>query len=76
VKLSKIMDGESNYLWSPAVAADQPDLLLAKPIHQDPAMPAWTHGLKPVVFGDLGSYVWICIVTRGQNGGGIQLDFR
>lgn len=54
--IRKLKDSDNQYLWQPGLQADQPDLLLGKPVIASTAMPAMTTGLDSVSFGDLSSY--------------------
>ena len=57
--LAKLKDGESRYIWQPAVALGQPDMLLGHPVHMSEYAPnTYTTGLYAAVFGDF-RYYWI-----------------
>lgn len=50
--LSKLKDGDDNYLWRESVIAGQPATLLGRPVEFDEGMPSATAGLTPIAFGD------------------------
>lgn len=54
----KLKSSDNQYIWQPGLQAGQPDVLLGRPLHIDPDMPAATTGLKSVLFGDFSKY-WI-----------------
>ena len=54
--LVRTKSGDGDYLWSPAVAAGQPDTLLGKPVYEEADFPTLPTGNAPVVFGDLGNH--------------------
>jgi HK97 family phage major capsid protein len=60
--LRKVKDGQQQYIWSPALTADTPDLLLGKPVFTDPNMAAPALNAKSVLFGDVSRY-WVRIVN-------------
>ena len=60
--LRKIKDSNQQYIWSPAVTADAPDMLLGKPIFTDPYMATPALGAKSVLFGDVSRY-WVRMVN-------------
>jgi HK97 family phage major capsid protein len=56
--LRKIKDGNSNYIWQPAVTAGQPDMILNRPYKTSIYAPELAAGNVPLLFGDF-SYYWI-----------------
>ena len=57
-------DQNNQYLWQPSYQAGQPEMLLGKPIIEDPFMPAVAGSAYPIIYGDLrASYL---IVDRQQ----------
>jgi HK97 family phage major capsid protein len=67
-KMRQLQSSGGYYIFSPAVSADQRDLILGYPMHENPHMASTGTGNKSVVFGDLKSYM-VRIA-----GGGLQLD--
>jgi len=58
-KAAKLKDGEGQYLWQPSKSADEPDLLLGRPLLESEYVPnTFTTGQYVGLFGDL-SYYWI-----------------
>lgn len=58
-QLSKLKDGDGQYLWRPSVLADEPDMLLGRPINISEYAPnTFTTGLYVGIIGDF-SYYWI-----------------
>jgi len=55
--LRKLKDGNSNYIWQASVIAGTPDTIEGKPVRTDPYMPVMGANAKPLLFGDLASYV-------------------
>ncbi|WP_461634494.1 phage major capsid protein [Glutamicibacter soli] len=55
--LRKLKDGNGNYIWQNSVIAGTPDTIEGKPVRTDPFMPAIGADAKPLLFGDLASYV-------------------
>ncbi|ASN39003.1 phage major capsid protein [Arthrobacter sp. 7749] len=55
--LRKLKDGNNNYIWQASVMAGTPDMIEGKPVRTDPYMPAMAANAKPLLFGDLASYV-------------------
>lgn len=55
--LRKLKDGNQNYIWQASVIAGTPDTIEGKPVRTDPYMPAMGASTKPLLFGDLASYV-------------------
>lgn len=62
-----LKDGQGNYLWRPGLTEGAPDVLLGRPVHTDPDMPAMAANAKSVLFGDFSNYV-----IRDVQGVGIQ----
>lgn len=56
-RLRKMVDTTNQPLWQPAVIAGQPDLLLGKPITENPHMADIGAGTLPVIAGDFGSFL-------------------
>lgn len=57
--LSKIKDGDGNYIWQPALVAGQPDMLMGNGLLESEYVPStFTTGLYVGLYGDL-SYYWI-----------------
>lgn len=52
----KLKDTTNQYVWQAGLQAGQPDVLLGKPVHADPDMPAATLGLVSALFGDFSYY--------------------
>jgi HK97 family phage major capsid protein len=63
----KLKDGQGQYLFSPAVSAEQYDLLLGYPIFENPTMANAGTAIKSVLFGHLPSYFVRSV-------GGLKLD--
>lgn len=60
--IRKLKDSANMPVWQPSVQADQPDMLLGKPIHGDAFLDAPAAGTKyPLLFGDY-SRVWVRMV--------------
>lgn len=55
--LRKLKDGNDNYIWQASVIAGTPDMIEGKPVRTDPYMPAIAASAKPLLFGDLASYI-------------------
>ncbi|WP_411732181.1 phage major capsid protein [Paeniglutamicibacter sp.] len=55
--LRKLKDGNNNYIWQSSVIAGTPDTIEGKPVRSDPFMPVMAANAKPLLFGDLASYV-------------------
>ncbi|WP_313812369.1 phage major capsid protein [Glutamicibacter sp.] len=55
--LRKLKDGNDNYIWQASVIAGTPDMIEGKPVRTDPFMPVMGANAKPLLFGDLASYV-------------------
>lgn len=56
-RLRKMVDTTGQPLWQPAVIQGQPDLLLGKPIEENPHMADIGAGTLPVIAGDFGSFL-------------------
>jgi len=67
-KMRTLQSTGGYYIFSPAVSADQKDLLMGYPVYENPAMAATATSAKSVLFGNLSSFM-VRIA-----GGGIQLD--
>ena len=52
----KLKDTAGNYVFQPALSMESPDMLLGKPIYENPSMVDVATGTKSVVFGHLPSY--------------------
>jgi HK97 family phage major capsid protein len=58
-QISKLKDGEGQYLWQPGLQADTPDMLLGRPVMMSEYVPnTFTSGLYVGIFGDFSHY-WI-----------------
>lgn len=55
--LRKLKDGNGNYIWQSSVIPGTPDMIEGKPVRADPFMPVMGANAKPLLFGDLASYV-------------------
>ncbi|MHC6176235.1 phage major capsid protein [Glutamicibacter sp. X7] len=55
--LRKLKDANDNYIWQASVIAGTPDTIEGKPVRTDPFMPVMGANAKPLLFGDLASYV-------------------
>ncbi|CAO4173697.1 Phage major capsid protein, HK97 family [Methylorubrum populi] len=51
-KVSKLKDGQGNYLWQPSFIAGQPPTLIGKPVYFEESMPDVAAGALPIAFGD------------------------
>ncbi len=51
-RIAKIKDADGRPIWREALTADQPALLLGRPVEIDEAMPAPTAGNLAIAFGD------------------------
>lgn len=51
-----LKDTNNQYLWQPGLQADQPDVLLGRPVRIDPNVPAIGVSARSIVFGDVGGY--------------------
>ena len=54
--IRKLKGTDGQYLWQPGLQANEPDLLLSKPIIKDPNFAATGLNNKSIVFGDLSQY--------------------
>ena len=62
--IRKLKNGTTgDYMWQPGLQANQPDLLLGRPVYTSSYMPTIAAGEKVILFGDI-SYYYI-----GQRGG-------
>ena len=66
-RVRKLKDSAGNYVFQPGLSLDSPDMLLGKPIFENPSMSEATTGLKSVIVGHLPSYYVRSV-------GGIKLD--
>jgi len=66
-RVRKLKDTAGNYVFQPSLAMDSPDMLLGKPIYENPSMAEATTGTKSVIVGHLPSYYVRSV-------GGIKLD--
>jgi HK97 family phage major capsid protein len=66
-RVRKLQDTAGNYVFQPSLAMDSPDMLLGKPIYENPSMAEATTGTKSVIVGHLPSYYVRSV-------GGIKLD--
>ena len=63
LQIMMLKDGQSNYIWKPALDVGKPDTILGHPIYTSGFMPTIAAGKKVMVFGDF-SYYWIA--DRGE----------
>ena len=63
----KLKDTAGNYVFQPSLAMDSPDMLLGKPIYENPSMVDVATGTKSVIVGHLPSYYVRTV-------GGLRLD--
>jgi len=63
----KLKDTAGNYVFQPSLSMDSPDMLLGKPIYENPSMAEATTGTKSVIVGHLPSYYVRSV-------GGLKLD--
>lgn len=63
----KLKDSAGNYVFQPSLAMDSPDMLLGKPIYENPNMVDVATGTKSVIVGHLPSYFVRTV-------GGLRLD--
>ena len=63
----KLKDTAGNYVFQPALSMDSPDMLLGKPIYENPSMVDVATGTKSVIVGHLPSYYVRTV-------GGLKLD--
>ncbi|CAB4173463.1 COG4653 Predicted phage phi-C31 gp36 major capsid-like protein [uncultured Caudovirales phage] len=66
-RVRKLKDTAGNYVFQPSLAMDSPDMLLGKPIYENPSMAEATTGTKSVIVGHLPSYYVRSV-------GGLKLD--
>ena len=66
-RVRKLKDTAGNYVFQPSLAMDSPDMLLGKPIYENPSMAEATTGTKSVIVGHLPSYYVRTV-------GGLKLD--
>lgn len=63
----KLKDTAGNYVFQPALSMESPDMLLGKPIYENPSMVDVASGTKSVIVGHLPSYYVRTV-------GGLRLD--
>lgn len=63
----KLKDTAGNYVFQPALSMESPDMLLGKPIYENPSMVDVATGTKSVIVGHLPSYFVRTV-------GGLKLD--
>ena len=63
----KLKDTAGNYVFAPSLSVDSPDMLLGKPIYENPSMVDVATGTKSVIVGHLPSYFVRTV-------GGLRLD--
>lgn len=63
LQIMMLKDGQSNYIWKPAIDVGKPDTILGRPIYTSGYMPTLGAAAKVMIFGDL-SYYWIA--DRGE----------
>ena len=66
-RVRKLKDTAGNYVFQPSLAMDSPDMLLGKPLYENPSMAEATTGTKSVIVGHLPSFYVRSV-------GGIKLD--
>ena len=66
-RVRKLKDTAGNYVFQPGLSLDSPDMLLGKPIYENPSMAEATTGTKSVIVGHLPSYYVRSV-------GGLKLD--
>ena len=66
-RVRKLKDTAGNYVFQPSLSMDSPDMLLGKPLHENPSMSEATTGTKSVIVGHLPSFYVRSV-------GGIKLD--
>jgi HK97 family phage major capsid protein len=66
-RVRKLKDLAGNYVFQPALSMDSPDMLLGKPIYENPSMVNVATGTKSVIVGHLPSYFVRTV-------GGLRLD--
>ena len=66
-QVRKLKDTAGNYVFQPSLSADARDMLLGKPIYENPSMVDVATGTKSVIFGHLPSYFVRTV-------GGLRLD--
>ena len=66
-RVRKLKDTAGNFVFQPSLAMESPDMLLGKPIYENPSMAEATTGTKSVIVGHLPSYYVRSV-------GGIKLD--
>ena len=54
--IRKLKDGIGNYIWSPGLAAGEPDRLLGYPVYTSAYVPAVAAGQPVIAFGDISYY--------------------
>ncbi len=54
--LRKVKDGTGQYIWSPGLAAGEPDRLLGYPVFTSAYVPALAAGQPVIAFGDISYY--------------------
>jgi HK97 family phage major capsid protein len=55
--VSKIKDGNGQYLWQPGLQAGVPDTLKGRPVHAATDMPSIALSSKSIAFGDFSYYI-------------------
>jgi HK97 family phage major capsid protein len=66
-QVRKLKDTAGNFVFAPSLSADARDMLLGKPIYENPSMVDVASGTKSVIFGHLPSYFVRTV-------GGLRLD--
>ena len=66
-QVRKLKDTAGNYVFQPALSMESPDMLLGKPIYENPSMVDVASGTKSVIVGHLPSYYVRTV-------GGLRLD--
>lgn len=55
-KVRKHQDSNGQYIWQPSMIPGQPEMLLGRPIYENPAMAAAASASKSIAFGDFKKY--------------------
>ncbi|MEG1256407.1 phage major capsid protein [Clostridium sp.] len=56
--ISKLKDGNGQYIWQPSITAGTPDTVLNRPVKTSSYVPTIASGVKSIAFGDFG-YYWV-----------------
>lgn len=58
--IRKMKATTGDFIWQPGLKANEPDLLMGRPVYESPYAPAFAANTKVIAFGDF-SYYWIAI---------------